>query len=435
MTKRHISWRWLLVVLPIGGLAALLAFGPPAWSSSPDAEAPPEAPRALPVAAVFPEAAPGYEAGRAYTGEVRARRTSTLGFEVAARIKTLTVAEGSPVTEKAILGTLDTRRLDTERARLDARRKAAAAVLAEMRAGPREEVVAAAEAAVEGAAADMELLERKKTRRAELLDRKRISKEEYDEIGTELRAARARLDGARERLRELNNGTRPEQIEAQAAQVLELENAIKRIDVDLTDSVLKAPFAGRVLTRHVDEGTVVQAGQPVFTLVEDAHLEAWIGLPPDVAATLEPGSIHKVRIRSRRFDATLRERLPETERATRTRTLVFELPKGAADHVVPGQVARLELERFTAAEGYWVPVSSLSRGVRGLWAVYALQRVQSEDAGPDVYEVVRHHVEVLHTGADRVLVRGTIGAEDRVVTGDTRRIVPGQRVTWTPSAR
>lgn len=433
LTRRHVPLWAVITILALGTGAALLVFGPPAWSTSAsDAPEAPEFPRFLPVAATAPVAATGYTTRRAYTGEIRARRTSTLGFEVSARVTELLVAEGAAVEAKQVLGRLDTRRLASERTRLRARRKAAAAVLAEMRAGPRAEVIEAARADVEGREADTELLERKKQRRALLLERKRISPEEYDEIGTQLRAAKARLDGSRERLRELENGTRKEQIAAQEAQVAELDAAIERVELDITDSVLTAPFAGRVLTRHLDEGTVVSAGQTVFTLVEDGHLEAWIGLPPDVAAGLRPGSTHPIRVRDRNYTATLAERLPDTERRTRTRTLVFHLPRAAAEAIVPGQIARLELERFTEAPGHWVPASSLSQGVRGLWAVFALQPARGAEGQ---YDVVRHHVEVLHTGTDRVLVRGTLAPEDRVVSGDTRRIVPGQRVSWSPAAK
>jgi pyruvate/2-oxoglutarate dehydrogenase complex dihydrolipoamide acyltransferase (E2) component len=52
----------------------------------------------------------------------------------------------------------------------------------------------------------------------------------------------------------------------------------------LEKSVLKAPFAGTVAARLMDEGTVIMAGQTVLRLVEDTHLEARVGVPPHVAA-------------------------------------------------------------------------------------------------------------------------------------------------------
>ncbi|MCJ2544499.1 HlyD family efflux transporter periplasmic adaptor subunit [Thermostichus vulcanus] len=94
----------------------------------------------------------------------------------------------------------------------------------------------------------------------------------------------------------MQTGTRPEQITAQQARVQQLQASLASLDVALSKSVIRAPFAGRIALRHVDEGTVVGSGQPVLRLVESGAWEARIGvpthlLPPEGSRqTLEVGS-------------------------------------------------------------------------------------------------------------------------------------------------
>lgn len=419
MTKRHMAYG-LLAAIGAAVLLAARAFP----TSTPSAAAPEAAPSAapLPVAAAHPEPADGYLRVRSFTGDVRPRRASVLGFERAGRILRLDVDAGDTVTAEAILGVIDVDKVRSLRDGVAAGRIEAAAILAELRAGPRAEVIAAARQNVADLDARAGLLDSKLRRRARLLADGTLSREEHDEIETALASTRAKLAGAKEKLGELEAGTRKERIEAQTARVARLDADIARLELEIADGTLKAPFAGRVLKRHVDEGRVVQAGAPILTLVEDAVLEAWVGVPPSVALALQPGSTHTVRVGEGRFKATLRSRLPSTDVATRTQTLVLDLPADAATQAVPGQVARLEVEEPVSTTGHWLPATALTKGVRGLWSVYGLK------ASDGSHEVVRHHVEVLHKEAERVLVRGTVGADDLVIVGDLQRVVPGQRV-------
>lgn len=426
LTIRHfLTSRCGAVLLGVGVLGALALLSALVLDADAEASVPRAPVRSLPVATSRPLPADGYARRRAFTGEIRAHRAADLGFDRSARLVAVLVDEGDRVETGRPLARLETQRLEAERARVSAARTEAEAVLAEMRAGPRTSTLEAAREAVADLRAQVELLERKAERRRQLLESNTISDEEYDEVRSLLTSLRARLRGAEDGLAELEEGTRAEQIDAQRARILQLEATLRRIDLDLADATLTAPFAGRVLRRHLDEGSVTTPGRPVITLVEDGRLEAWIGVPPQVALRLQIGGGHAVRVGDLEFEARLLSRLPATDERTRTQTVLFGLPAEAADRVVPGQVARLDLEERVEVSGFWLPTSALSRGVRGLWAVYGLEPTP----GGDGLLAVRHPVEVLHTDGERAYVRGTLGAEDSVVVGNTERVAPGQRVT------
>jgi RND family efflux transporter MFP subunit len=419
--------------LALMGLAAtvLLAggIGFTAITNSEAASEGTEQPRLLAVQTIDLEPVTSYQAAREYTGVIVARRTSQLGFELAGKLKAIHVEEGDVATAGMALAAIDTEHVETRRRQLVARRAQATARLEEMVAGPREEDIAAARARVESLEAQVDLLKLQTARQKRLVASRATSQDEYEQHAFGLRSHEAQHNEAQHDLEELLNGTRKEQITAQRAVVAELDASIADIDVDLRKSILEAPFDGTIARRFADDGTVVEAGHPIFRLVEDQVLEAWIGLPVHATQQLGKESVQRVKIDGQYFDATVAARFPEVDPATRTRTIVLRLDDSAARQVVHGQVVRLGLDETVEASGYWLPSTALTKGARGLWTCFVAAEADPHTSPPsDAVRIERRDIEVLHTESTRVLVRGTLNAGDRVITGGTHRVVPGQLV-------
>ena len=415
LTRRRLGFAVVVALIATGVLAA---------RGHGSVETPPPEPvtRALPTAVAQPEAASSYERVRRFTGEVTARRRTVLGFELPGRVTTMHVDEGHAVVADAPIAELDLAALRADRKGIEAQRREAAAVLAEMRAGPRTQTIAAARNRMRDLEARVDLLTRKQARRAKLLADRHVSREEFDEAASALSSTQALLDASRDVLAELEAGTRKEKVQAQEARLEALDAQLARIDVDLEKGVLRAPFAGRVELRHIDEGGVLGAGVPVVTLVESGHLEARVGVAPEVVSTLVAGQTYAIRVADRMFEATFRRALPATDVSTRSRTVILDLPAGSDAYVVPGELAELTTRESIAVEGVWIRGDALVKGVRGLWSAYAVTG-EGRDA-----VVSSHHVEVLHVEGERALVRGTLEATDLVLFGDTSRVVPGQHI-------
>jgi len=294
VTKRQKTTLVLIAggVLLAGGMVAVFLLP---GSSDADQPAQPASQR-VPIRAVRITPVRSYLQQRTYTGTIAALRTSDLSFERSARLIAVEVEEGDRVTPNQVLAQLDSRHLLAQKKQLEAQRAEAAAQLAELIAGPREQTIAAARAQVRDLAAQTKLRELNLQRRKELAVGDAISPEEFDRTRFDLQASEARLEAAEQQLDELVAGTRKERIEAQRAVVARLEAMLAGVKLDLEDSTLRAPFAGRIAARFIDEGTVVMPQTPVLRLVEDDALEARIGLPADVAASLEPGTEHDVTV-------------------------------------------------------------------------------------------------------------------------------------------
>ena len=385
----------------------------------------------LPVETIRVNPVDSYQRSRFYTGSAVARYTSQLGFERSGQLVRINVDEGDQVTTGTPLAYLDISNLKAQQQELLAQRAQAVAQLQEMQVGPRSETIAAAQASVRNLQSQLELAEKKRSRRESLLQQGAISREQLDEATSETSVLQARLDEAQSQLDELQAGTRSEQIEAQAASIKQLDASLANLQVELEKSILKAPFAGTVSARKADEGTVISPGQSVISLVGD-EIEVRIGMPVSAAEGIQLGSTWSLQIGAKTYQARVSSILPVLDSSTRTLTVVLTLDDLVKKEVSPGQVARLKLAELIPTSGYWLPTTALVQGGRGLWSCYVLGKpAQLESIASEttnIFHIQRRDVEILQTESDRVLVRGTLQPGDRAIVNGTHRLVPGQLV-------
>ncbi len=383
----------------------------------------------LPVETVKVNLVDSYQVDRTYTGTIVSRRSSSLGFERGGKLLNLTVDLGEQVEVGTPLAVLDTKNLKAKQQELLAERKQVKAQLQELLAGSRSETIAAAKSTVKSWHSQLKLAQTKGQRRQELHTSGAISREQLDEATTEVNTLQARLNEAQSQLDELLAGTRPEKIAAQQALLEQLDAKLASLELELEQSTLKAPFTGRVAKRLVDEGTVVSAGESIFTLVEVSTLEVHVGVPVNTASQIPLGSNQQLQIGSRTYQARVLSTLPQLDSATRTLTVVLGLDESAATEVRARQVARLKLSENITDSGYWLPTTALVRGVRGLWSCYVLGNSENvANNSQKAFRVEQREIEVLQTESDRVFVRGTIQNSARVIVNGNHRLVNGQLV-------
>lgn len=375
------------------------------------------------------ETATGYDIARHYTGDVTARRVTELSFELPGRVLKVHVEDGDPVKRGEVIATLEGEKLGAAKIRLEAAHAGASARLKEMIAGPRSEKLAQASAQVVALDAQITLKKKQLKRAQKLRSINTISEDQLDQLVFGLQALQANRESAYQQFAELKAGVRNEKIEAQRALLAELSAQLKSLLIDIDHATLKAPFAGTVAKRYISEGTVVNAGIPVIRLVESGALEARIGVPAEVLNNpqLKIGATVDLELLGgTTAKATITTHMPEIDLSTRTSTLRMTFPGTAKSQILkPGQVARLTLVRSIQEHGFWLPLSALARSDRGLWACYV---IVEKDGGPDLYELKRCDVEVLHSKGSNAFIRGPLEAGTKVVHGGLRRLVPGQSV-------
>ncbi|WP_100658000.1 efflux RND transporter periplasmic adaptor subunit [Alteromonas flava] len=221
-----------------------------------------------------------------------------------------------------------------------------------------------------------------------------------------------RLDEARQR------------VDAAAAAVNEAQAGVESIQVNIDKSQLRAPFAGVVTARFVDQGTVVAAGQAVFELLADGATEVRLPMPADLVQQISIGETYTLRGENHAYPAMLRAVGQQRNQMTRSIDAVFQLQPAAetaSKYLLPGDLLALDLNITVNEAGAWVPLAALSHGVRGLWNIYTVEQ-------PGAAVVVPRAIEILYSDGEFAFIRGAIGEDMQIVVSGTHRLAPGQKV-------
>lgn len=218
-----------------------------------------------------------------------------LGFQLPGRIALVPAREGDAVATGEELARLDAAELEARMAAARAQEEAARAVLAELEAGARTEEVAQGRAGVRAAARRVEDAARDLERARRLFEGGAVSREALDKAETAHTIAEAALDQARQQLRVLETGARPERIAAQRAAVASSAAAVRQAEAALGNAVIRAPFDGRVTIRHREPGETVQPGQPVVTLMDPDDRWVRIYIPENRIGAVSVGQPASIR--------------------------------------------------------------------------------------------------------------------------------------------
>lgn len=365
---RPSSWALLLiqrVILLVVTVGVMAAIAPAAYAEL-----------TVSYISVTPKAA--FTTNRVYAGTSTAARRAQLGFKRGGEVAMVAVDLGDTVTAGQLLAQLDTRGLES-----DLRRAQSERVLAD--------------ANRRAARAQTELAANTERRIRMLRANGNVSQQAFDEAFLQFQASKAQLAVAE-------------------ASLGRAQATVEAMQVAVAEAAIRAPFAGVIQSRHVDEGSQIGPGIPALDLVETDKREAHVGIPESAVGQLKVGDSYTVQWQQVEAQARLRSLLPEVNPNTRTATAVFTL----ADQRIPlGAVVELALRERVPGQGFWVPIDALTAMDRGLWGLFIIDAENT---------VQRRLVEIVHNEGDRAFVRGLLSARDRVVATGTQRIVQGQRV-------
>lgn len=358
------------------------------------------------------------------SGIVKAKRKSELSFERMGRVDQFHADKGDRVQEGKVLANLNTDVITAQIRKLQADKQGAIAVLNEMKAGPRKEVIDAARATVQDFDAQLALAKRNVERRQRLVNTEALSREDFEQAQSTVVRLEAGRTNAQKTLEDLALGTRSEKIEAQESIIASLQESILAAQVDLKHSEIRCPYDGIIIDRMLHEGSVASPGITVFVISEVAHLEAHFGIPPQMIASLKVGQPLDVTVRGAPVDATLRSIVPQVDDETRTLKIIAAITNSDNASVLAGDGAKLVMTRPQNVEGIWLRTACILQGQRGLWECFVAEKIPDSETS----RLTRRAIEILHTEGDRVLVRGAIHDGDWVVSSAVNRVVAGQVV-------
>jgi HlyD family secretion protein len=229
------------------------------------------------------------------TGTVEITETD-VAPAAAARVLRVVATEGQSVRPGDTLVLLTQASLGADIEQRRARVSAAEAELRDLLAGARPAEIEQAEAQLRSAEAEAERTRREAERFATLLASGAASEQQNEAAQTEARVAASRRDTAREALRLVREGARPEQIRAARAAVANARAQVQMAEATLADLVLTSPVEGIVLARYVEPGEVLAAGTPAMSLGDPTRPWIRVFVSPAVVARLRVGHPATVRL-------------------------------------------------------------------------------------------------------------------------------------------
>ncbi|MCH8686680.1 secretion protein HlyD [Pedomonas mirosovicensis] len=216
-------------------------------------------------------------------------REVNLGFRVGGRIETMAVDEGAEAAQGMVLAQLDPVPFRDALAAAEAQVAVARAELEKRRAGNRPQEIAQAKAAVAARQAALARARESFERRRGLVANGAVSKAAFEAAEAEYLAAQAELRSAEQLLSLQQAGFRREDIAAAEAQLAAAIAERDRARTSLQDATLRAPSPGTILTRAREPGAIVQPGETVFTLTIDRPVRVRAYVPEPDLGRIAPG--------------------------------------------------------------------------------------------------------------------------------------------------
>ena len=303
-----------------------------------------------------------------YTGEIRSRYESDLGFRIGGKLVVRAVDVGAQVTKGTLLAQLDP--------------------------GDQQLAVQSAQSAVLAARAELERARSDEVRYRDLLERGLTSRSSFIAQQTAAKTAQSRLEQALADLK------------------------LRQQQVSYT--VLRADAPGVITRTMADVGTVVAAGQAVVTLSQASELEAVADVAEGQLATVRNSARVQVALLSARgqpVPAQIREIAPSADPVTRTYRVKCAIPHPPVELKLGMNVA-VTFERANDTAGLVLPASALIQsGVApAVWII-----------GPDDRVSLRS-ITVARYESDEIVVSAGLKPGERIVTAGVHKLVAGQQV-------
>jgi RND family efflux transporter MFP subunit len=294
------------------------------------------------------------------TGSLNPDETVTIASEVSGRVLTISTDFGKTVHQGDVVAEIDRTEYQIQ---LERTLAAFNQALARLGLKPGEENTPPTSTALSRQAqAQLEDARFKYESAAKLVKSGDVSQERFTELEKAYRARQAAFEASQDDLRTM------------WMSMESLKADVKMAQKRLKDTIVRAPFDGAIMQKHVSPGQYIKDNTSILTLVkvnplrlrvevpESATWNIRIGTPLSFTTDAAPGV---------RFNATVREMNPALD--SKNRTLTAEARLTTTDsRLRPGMFVQVQLVTERASQAVMVPKQALYN-VAGLTKVFAIR--------------------------------------------------------------
>lgn len=315
-----------------------------------------------------------YTVLREYMGKVVAKQETLLSFEYAGRIDNIMVDAGDTVTQGQVLATQDTELLSIKLLELQAQ--------------------------IQQVNAQITLNKTNVKRIKSLINEGHASEQRFDELTAEQAILAAQFDG--------------------------LQANLASLRYQINKAKLIAPYSGVIGERYAAQGNVVAAGSSAFQLIKQSQQEVSVGVPLEIASTLELQQVLSVTIGEQQFNAAIIAIGQQLNMSNRTVNVRLALEQH--HERFNGQIARVAINQVITEPGYWVPMSAVTDGIRGQWNIYLADNTDDND----VFVVKAMTVRILHADHDNAYISRIANEPINIIASGLHRYVPKELIRKAP---
>ena len=211
-------------------------------------------------------------------GNIHAEQRVIINSEVVGQVTDVEVREGDTVKSGDLLARIDSREYQLEVEELEAEISVAEEEFKKAVEGLRPEEKEKLLARVRVNESALGLAIKEQDRFQKLVKDGVTAQSILDEVDDRVRQAEERLR-ERKAAFEAAKQSRHEDIEQLKAEGKGIVKRLEKAQLDLSKTLILAPFGGVVINKKIEEGAFVQAGSPVFEMVSSARLKAVLEMP------------------------------------------------------------------------------------------------------------------------------------------------------------
>ncbi len=191
------------------------------------------------------------------SGSVQSVQNVNISPKQAGRMTALYVDQGARVEQDQIVARMDDTDLQAQLMQSRGSLEQVQAQLALARAGNRLQDIEQAKAQVEAASSKVLLTSQRVKSNLNLYQQGAISQDKLDELLSDDRSAKANLRQQKQNFSAVKSGSRPEEIAQRQAAVTNALGQLKAIQVQLENTIIRAPFSGVVTQKYATVGAFV----------------------------------------------------------------------------------------------------------------------------------------------------------------------------------
>lgn len=289
--------------------------------------------------------------------------------------------------------------------------------------------VQAAQAALSSAETSARLAETNARRYANLVETGDVPRSTYDQFRTQAENARAQANSARQQLLSAQNAVRGsnEGINTAQAAVESARSQVGLAQKALSDTIVRAPFAGYISERATARGEYVTPASRLAVIVRTNPVKLILQIPEADAGRIQTGASVTANVSAyadRQFAGRVRAVNPSLDQAARALSVEVEVDN-PNNLLRPGMFATARVSQPGGMEGVFVPRTAVTTNQNtNSSSLYVL-----EDGGEGIGEIARLRVvQIGDVENDQIRIVSGVRAGETVINGNTGELFDGAQI-------